>query len=115
MTRHPAWALPPLVKFLSLLAFAATPLAAADEPAPAAPPPEPGTGAMYAKTDNGLVPLPTLSIDADVRVTGILVQGTLRQTFTNDTGGTIEAVYVFPLPDRAAVDSFELRVGDRLI
>ena len=116
MTRRPAWFPAPLGTLLSLAVFAFAPLGAAVEPPPAAaPPPDPGTGAMYAKSAAGLVPLPTLSIDAEVRVTGILVQGTLRQTFTNDSDRVIEALYVFPLGERAAVDSFELRVGDRII
>jgi Ca-activated chloride channel family protein len=116
MTRRPAWFPAPLGTFLSLQAFTLASLCAAVEPPPAAaPPPDPGTGAMYANSAAGLVPLPNLSIDAEVRVTGILVQGTLRQTFTNDSDRVIEALYVFPLPERAAVDSFELRVGDRIV
>jgi len=77
--------------------------------------PAPGTGTLYWRSPQGLVPLPALVIEAELRVTGILVQGTLRQTFRNTAPTTIEAIYVFPLPERASVDSFELRVSDRVI
>ncbi|HZN02882.1 MAG TPA: VIT domain-containing protein [Candidatus Polarisedimenticolia bacterium] len=76
---------------------------------------DPGTGSLYWRSSDGLVPLPALAIDADLRVTGLLVQGTVRQTFRNTSGRTIEALYVFPLPERASVDAFEMRLGDRVV
>ena len=76
---------------------------------------DPGTGTLYWKAPDGLVPLPSLGIGAELRVTGLLVQGTVRQTFRNTSGRTIEALYVFPLPERASVDAFEMRLGDRVI
>ena len=39
----------------------------------------------------------------------------MRQTFRNSLDKPIEATYIFPLPDRAAVTSFCLRVADRVI
>jgi Ca-activated chloride channel family protein len=44
-----------------------------------------------------------------------MIHGRLIQTYDNPTGELIEAIYVFPLPDRAAVHSMEIRVGDRRI
>lgn len=88
----------------------------ADEPgAPSRAALDPGTGVLYWKGTDGLVPLPLLGIDAEMRVTGLLLQGTVRQTFRNTSGRTIEALYVFPLPERASVDAFEMRVGDRIV
>lgn len=105
---------------LAAVLFAAPPslftAADADEPgAPSPGAPDPGTGTLYWKAPDGLVPLPSLGIDAELRVTGLLVQGTVRQTFRNTSGRTIEALYVFPLPERASVDAFEMRLGDRVI
>lgn len=40
---------------------------------------------------------------------------TIRQTFFNSETEPLEAVYVFPLDDKAAVSEFSIRVGDRII
>ena len=100
---------------LIVTAIAAALLFPAAAPARADAIPAPGTGTLYWRSPGGLVPLPALDIEADLTVTGILIQGTVRQTFSNTTSNTIEALYVFPLPERASVDSFEMRVGDRVI
>jgi Ca-activated chloride channel family protein len=89
-------------------------MAAAQETPPAAAP-DPGTGEMYIETANGLVPLPPLDMKVDIEVTGPLIQGTVRQTFRNTSLQVIDAVYLFPLPAGAAVDSLDLRIGDREI
>src|SRR5207247_2677696 len=46
---------------------------------------------------------------------GILVHGTVAQTFRNPTSEVIDCVYVFPLPERAAVHRMEMRIGGRRI
>jgi Ca-activated chloride channel family protein len=116
--RHTNLALLAVAVGAALLVPAAPPARAqvpGDGGAPAVTLPAPGTGTLYWRSPQGLVPLPALTIEAELRVTGILVQGTVRQTFRNTAPTTIEAIYVFPLPKRASVDSFELRVGDRVI
>jgi len=108
---------PTLIAAAIAAATAAALIPAATLPAraDAVPTLAPGTGTLYWRSPQGLVPLPAVTIEADLRVTGILVQGTVRQTFRNTGPATIEATYVFPLPERATVDAFELRVGDRVI
>ncbi|MBW4440848.1 MAG: VIT and VWA domain-containing protein [Plectolyngbya sp. WJT66-NPBG17] len=49
------------------------------------------------------------------RVTGNVSRVEVTQTFTNPFTTPLEAVYLFPLPDEAAVDDMEIRVGDRII
>lgn len=49
------------------------------------------------------------------RVTGNVSRVEVTQTFTNPFKTPLEAVYMFPLPDEAAVDDMEIRVGDRII
>jgi Ca-activated chloride channel family protein len=98
---------------LALLLGART--AAAQETPPVAAAPDPGTGEMFIATASGLVPLPPLDMQVDIEVTGPLVQGTVRQTFRNTTLQVTDAVYLFPLPEGAAVDSLDLRIGDREI
>src|SRR5262245_44377029 len=87
-----------IVAAAALVLAAAVPARADALPAPTDALPAPGTGTLYWRSPGGLVPLPALAIDVDVRVTGVLVQGTLHQTFRNTAPVTIEAVYVFPLP-----------------
>ena len=102
-----------LLPLLFALLLRSRPVAAQETP-PAAPT-DPGTGELFMQTPDGPVPLPPLDMKVDLRVTGLLVQGTVRQTFRNPTLQVIDAVYLFPLPDGAAIDSLELRIGAREI
>lgn len=74
-----------------------------------------GCGELVMRTGDGLVPLPMLNTDVSVEVTGIMVHGTVTQEFTNPTRMVIEAVYVFPLPEKAAVHHMEIQIGERRI
>ncbi len=60
-------------------------------------------------------PAPMLSMDVDIRVSGIVARATVKQQFTNDSDEWVEALYVFPLPDESAVDHLEMRINDRII
>jgi len=62
-----------------------------------------------------LVPAPTLKTDVIIVVTGIVSRATVRQEFTNPSHAWAEGIYVFPLPEDAAVDHLRMKVGDRLI
>lgn len=75
------------------------------------PDPEAGLGAL--RTEAGALPLLAVSVRAEV--TGLLYHLRLRQTFVNSHGRPLEATYIFPLPDRAAVSRFRLRVAGRLV
>lgn len=70
-----------------------------------------GFGAL--RTERGCLPLKSLDVKA--RICGLHVRTTVRQTFHNSTAEAIEATYIFPLPDRAAVTAFSMRVADRII
>lgn len=74
-----------------------------------------GCGELVFRTDDGFVPLPMLNTDISIEVTGVMVHGTVTQEFTNPTPMVIEATYVFPLPERAAVHHMEIRIGQRRI
>ena len=56
-----------------------------------------------------------INTDVDISVAGLSVRTSVRQVFRNDGPEWVEGVYVFPLPDDAAVDSLRLVVGDRVI
>jgi len=84
--------------------------------APAAVDPDLATsGDLFWMSDNGAIPLPMTDVDVELRVSGVVVEGRLTQQFVNPTAETIEALYVFPLADDAAVFGMEMRVGNRRI
>jgi Ca-activated chloride channel family protein len=58
---------------------------------------------------------PLLAVDVAGQVQGLLYSATVTQTFLNSRDTRMEAVYIFPLPPRAAVHGFRLRIGDRLV
>ena len=58
---------------------------------------------------------PRLATDVVLNVTSTIARVTMRQQFRNPTADFTEAVYVFPLPDDAAVDHLTLSIGERLI
>jgi Ca-activated chloride channel family protein len=58
---------------------------------------------------------PLVSTDVLFQVTGPIARARLIQTFHNAQEDWNEGVYVFPLPENAAVDRLRVRVGERLI
>ncbi|MEZ4240442.1 MAG: VIT and VWA domain-containing protein [Myxococcota bacterium] len=59
--------------------------------------------------------MPLVSVDYTAEVTGSLAEVTVDQAFVNDSDDAIDAVYVFPLHEDAAVDGVHMVVGDREI
>jgi Ca-activated chloride channel family protein len=72
---------------------------------------EAGVGAVA--TDRGNLPL--RAVDVDATLTGLMARVALTQTFGNRFDEPLEASYVFPLPDRAAVTEFRMEVGERVV
>jgi Ca-activated chloride channel family protein len=72
---------------------------------------EPGFGALT--TARG--PLPLKALDVQARLDGLLAETTVRQTFVNTHAEPLEATYIFPLPDRAAVTQFRMEVAGRVV
>ena len=58
---------------------------------------------------------PTLATEVSFRVAGVVARASVRQRFRNGSGDWVEGVYVFPLPETAAVDHLQMRVGERTI
>jgi len=79
--------------------------------------PEPTPGELQILDDKGgtkaLCPLKHTDVVADI--SGYVAHVHVVQTFTNPSTSKVEAVYVFPLPDEAAVDSMTMTIGDRKI
>ncbi len=76
----------------------------------------PGIGSLCVPVPDGdPIPLPLRASDYLVEVRGPVAETTCIQRFENTFDEAVEAVYVFPLPHRAAVADFVLEVGDRRI
>ncbi len=58
---------------------------------------------------------PLKHTDVKIEVSGFLARARVIQRFENPFPDKIEAVYTFPLPQRAAVDDMTLTVGDRVV
>ena len=72
---------------------------------------EAGFGALT--TPQGVLPLRALKVHA--RIDGLAVRTDVVQTFVNAFSMPLEATYIFPLPDRAAVTSFKMQVAGRIV
>ncbi|MCP4709209.1 MAG: VWA domain-containing protein [Planctomycetes bacterium] len=76
----------------------------------------PGCGAMLAKfAEKEDVPLPLKHTDVKAGITGYIASVNVTQQFQNPFDSKIEAVYVFPLPQNAAVNEFIMTIGERRI
>jgi len=53
--------------------------------------------------------------DVKGKISGNISRVEVTQTFQNPYDKPLEAIYVFPLPDQAAVDDMEIKIGDRVI
>jgi Ca-activated chloride channel family protein len=74
-----------------------------------------GSLLLATEVDGVFLPAPGLETEVTVRVSGLIARTELRQRFHNPTSAWVEGVYVFPLPEGAAVDGLEMHVGDRVI
>jgi Ca-activated chloride channel family protein len=72
-------------------------------------------GSLATCVRDRVVPLPLEHTDVRAQLTFMIGSVTVTQQYHNPYGGKIEAVYVFPLPDDAAVRDFILQVGERRI
>ncbi len=71
---------------------------------------------FFVKSDNpGVDQLPLKSTQVNVKVSGVIADVTVVQTYKNEGQRAIEAKYVFPGSTRAAVNGMNVRLADRLI
>lgn len=77
----------------------------------------PGCGAMLAKlpTEDKEIPLPLKHTDVKGQISGYIATVNVIQQFHNPYGEKIEAIYLFPLPQNAAINEFIMIIGDRKI
>ncbi len=77
---------------------------------------DPGQGTLLLRDDVGeKSAAPLLGTDVHMDVTGMVARVQVTQRFANPTAQWREGVYVFPLPEKAAVDHLTMYVGERVI
>jgi Ca-activated chloride channel family protein len=76
-----------------------------------------GSGTLLLRSRGGveLVAGPTLETRVAIQVTGPLARTRVSQRFHNPGPGWAEGVYVFPLPDDAAVDHMRIRTASQVL
>jgi Ca-activated chloride channel family protein len=72
-------------------------------------------GLFLAGKDGQSVPAPVLGATVEVRMTGVIARTKVTQIFMNPGKEWLEGVYLFPLPEEAAVDTLRMKVGDHAI
>jgi Ca-activated chloride channel family protein len=58
---------------------------------------------------------PTVETEVAIRVTGMIARTRVTQSFHNAGDDFVEGIYVFPLPENAAIDHLQLVIGQRVI
>src|SRR5215831_8038868 len=58
---------------------------------------------------------PLVDTDVHLAVAGTILRATVRQHFVNPSNAWLEGVYVFPLPEQAAVDHLVMEIGERRV
>ena len=76
-----------------------------------------GTGELLLKTaiPGCYFPAPRVAADFTIDISGPVARTQVTQRFENPADGWVEGVYLFPLPEGAAVDTLKMKIGERLI
>ena len=72
-------------------------------------------GGLYVKSETKSQVFPLKQTQVKAKISGNVSQVEVSQTFENPFQEPLEAIYVFPLPDQAAVDQMVIKIGDRTI
>ena len=94
---------------VALLLLATLPAAFAETPA------EARSGTLLWQMQQGYMTATLLNTEVDLQISGLLARVSVRQEFHNEGQNWVEGIYVFPLPDKAAVDHMRLHIGERFI
>ena len=74
-----------------------------------------GSLLLKTRTPGKFIEAPRLGTDVKVQVSGAIARTRISQRFFNPSKAFVEAVYVFPLPERSAADTLRLQVGKRFL
>ena len=78
-------------------------------------PSEVQSGSLLLRMKGGYSTATLLNTAVDMKISGLVARVSVRQEFRNTSSDWVEGIYVFPLPDKAAVDQMRLHIGDRFI
>lgn len=76
---------------------------------------EQGSFFLQREGQQGYLLSPLLDTKVDINVTGLVARAKVTQVFTNTSEEWVNGIYVFPLPENAAVDHLEMHIGNRRI
>ncbi len=105
-----ALALPAGVATMAAPAFAQNAAQASEEKGP-----QSGTLMLRSKDGTNKIPAIRLGTDMSVSVSGNIARVRVTQVFRNVSDDWVEGIYLYPLPENAAVDSLKMTVGSRVI
>ena len=72
-------------------------------------------GTLLLKADGQTLAVPAVATAAEIKVSGIVARAVVKQTYRNPYDTWFEGIYVFPLPENAAVDHLRMKIGERVI
>lgn len=72
-------------------------------------------GLVWSAGEAGYFPAVQLAAEVEISVSGLVARGRVTQRFVNPGEEWLEGVYVFPLPENAAIDRLRMVVGERVI
>jgi Ca-activated chloride channel family protein len=72
-------------------------------------------GTLLLKSEGAILAVPAVATEAEIEVSGIVARAVVKQTYRNPFDTWFEGIYVFPLPENAAVDHLRMKVGERII
>jgi Ca-activated chloride channel homolog len=73
------------------------------------------SGGLLFRMQHGYVVATKLNTDINIEANGLVARVSVKQAFRNSGQQWVEGVYVFPLPENAAVDRMRLHIGERFI
>lgn len=62
-----------------------------------------------------VIEAPILKTQVDFDISGLTARVKVKQEFHNQTANWVEGIYLFPLPEKSAVDSLQIKIGERVI
>jgi Ca-activated chloride channel family protein len=81
----------------------------------AASPGEMQAGSLLVRMSDGYQTATLMNTNVNIDVNGLVARVSVMQEFRNEGGQWVEGIYVFPLPDQAAVDHMRMYIGERFI
>ncbi len=73
------------------------------------------SGSLLLRMQSGYEIATRMNTDIEMEVSGLVARVSVRQVFQNSGTEWVEGIYVFPLPDNAAVDRLRMHIGERFI